>query len=194
MRNKNTFNSVILAFFIGWLGTVIYAQELGPPPEAFINVPYAADNISREAAVLPVDTHNRTSVVNFFNQEYLSYNGVAAQWTGDAATCVSGTTSANYEQATLRRINYFRSMSALPAVASLDATLNPKCQNAALMMSAKGALSHTPDSSWPCYKDNGAEAAGKSNLALGASGPDAIDLYIYDFGDFNVDVGHRRWV
>ena len=45
-----------------------------------------------------------------------------------------------------------------------------------------------------CYTTGGAEAAGKSNLALGNSGPAAITAYMKDAGSNNAAVGHRRWM
>jgi hypothetical protein len=62
-------------------------------------------------------------------------------------------------------------------------------------MSAQGSLSHTPPTNWACYTTNGAEAAGKSNIGLGADGPGVIDLYVDDPGSGgNAAVGHRRWI
>ncbi len=61
-------------------------------------------------------------------------------------------------------------------------------------MSVNGQLSHTPPASWKFYTATAAEAAGSSNLALGATGPAAIDAYIADYGDNNAPVGHRRWI
>src|SRR5207244_3677861 len=54
--------------------------------------------------------------------------------------------------------------------------------------------SHTPPPSWLCYTAAGADAASHSNIALGASGPDAIDLYMDDPGSGNYAAGHRRWI
>jgi hypothetical protein len=71
---------------------------------------------------------------------------------------------------------------------------NQKAQQAALMMSANNALSHNPPASWKCYTDQGREAAGNSNLALGAYGLDALRLYMQDPGTGNSAVGHRRWI
>ena len=62
------------------------------------------------------------------------------------------------------------------------------------MMSVNNSLSHTPPDDWECFSPEGDAAAGKSNIALGAAGPDAIRLYIWDFGSSNAAVGHRRWV
>ncbi len=50
-----------------------------------------------------------------------------------------------------------------------------------------------PPPSWACYTPEGAAAAGRANLALGAGSPAmAIDLYMADSGVSSL--GHRRWV
>jgi hypothetical protein len=144
------------------------------------------------AAGLSVDTTDRADVVAFFNANYRPGNAVAMGWTGSYATCTAGTTAPAYADATLQRVNYFRAMAGLPGTVVLDATLNAKDQSAALMMSAQGALSHTPPTTFACYSTAGAQAAGSSNLALFAAGPDAITLYMDDAGNSNA--GHRRWI
>ena len=48
--------------------------------------------------------------------------------------------------------------------------------------------------SWKCYKKEGAEAAGKSNLSLGTHGPDAVDSQMRERKGSNYDVAHRRWL
>src|SRR3546814_12342301 len=65
----------------------------------------------------------------------------------------------------------------------LSSTLNAGAQRAALIMSANGALSHHPTTSWKCYSSSGAAAAGKSNLALSypsIKSGQIIDLYMDD--------------
>jgi len=89
-------------------------------------------------------------------------------------------------------VNYFRAMAGLPAV-SHEAVKNAKSQQAALMMTANGMLNHVPPPSWICYSADGAEAAGKSNLAS-LPGPPAVALYMFDPGGGNTAVGHRRWI
>jgi hypothetical protein len=141
-----------------------------------------------------VDTNDREAVRSFFNTVYASSSGVDLQWSGDRANCAPGSTALAARDAVRRRINFFRAMAGLPATITLNATYNAKDQAAALMMSAQGNLSHTPPASWTCYSADGAEAAGKSNLALGVAGPEAIDGYIEDYGSNNQVVGHRRWL
>ena len=140
-----------------------------------------------------ITTTNRPQVVSAFNNLFEPALLKPSKWTGAIATCTAGTTSAAYEAATLQMVNYFRAMAGLPDV-EFDATLHPKAQKAALMMNAESDLSHTPTQPWECFSTAGADAAGKSNLALGSAGPDAIVGYMEDAGAGNTAVGHRRWI
>jgi hypothetical protein len=142
-----------------------------------------------------VDTSNREAVRLFYKAVYGSSSGVASGWSGDLATCNAGDTSADYKAAVLRRINWYRAMAGVPAGVQLDATFNQKAQQAAMLMAANQTLSHAPPVSWSCYNATAAEAAGKSNLTLGHTGPDSVgDAYVRDSGANNSVVGHRRWV
>ncbi|HAV63180.1 MAG TPA: hypothetical protein DCY13_12540 [Verrucomicrobiales bacterium] len=183
---------VAAALFAARLGG---AQELGTAPflpeSERVTVPF---RLAAEGDVPPIDTGSRTEVVAAFHASYLPSEGVATGWNGNASTCVLGVNSAAHEQATLRRVNYFRAMAGLPGVVGLDEIRSDKCVKAAMMMSAQGQLSHAPGISWACYSADGAEAAGKSNIALGAEGPSAVDLYMDDHGPGNHFVGHRRWI
>lgn len=149
--------------------------------------------LSGSGAGLRIDTSDREAVRLFFNKVYVQPD-VPMGWTGNYRTGDAGTVSAAFQAATIQRLNWYRAMAGLPADTALSAESSAKDQQAALMMSANGQLSHTPPSDWKLYTQIGAEAAGKSNLALGANGPAAIDGYIADFGDNNYPVGHRRWI
>ena len=151
--------------------------------------------ISRPAEIGPwVDTQNRQEVVSYYLNAYLSSEGVDSGWVGNVGNCVAGNTTAAFKEAILRRLNYFRAMAGVPALTGLLADYNSKAQAAALMMSAEGALSHSPDPGWACYTAAGSEGAGSSNLYLGVYGPSAISGYINDPGGGNYFVGHRRWI
>jgi uncharacterized protein YkwD len=141
-----------------------------------------------------INPANRQESLDFFNQVYLSSEGIDNGWTGDHESCDPGQISAEFMQAVEQRINYFRSMAGVPGTIQLDDSYSSKAQQAALMMSVNGQLSHNPPPNWECYTAEGAEAAGKSNLALGAYGPQAITLFMYDPGAGNYFVGHRRWI
>ncbi len=143
-----------------------------------------------------VDTTNRRDVLAYFNTVYTASEGYASRmnWTGSVSGGVAGTTSAAFKDDVRRRINFYRALAGLPGDITINATKSSKDQEAALMMSANSALSHTPPVSWTFYTANGAEAAGKSNISLGNYGPAAINGYMVDSGSNNYLVGHRRWL
>ena len=181
-----------------WCGLLLFAgaagsQELGPPLLAdetdFLPVS------TPTAQLVSVNLNDRASVAQLYQTTYLASQGIASGWNGNRSTCTAGTISQAYADATILRVNYYRVMAGLPGDVTLSNLWNMKAQDAALMMSAQGSLSHTPPTNWSCYTANGAEAAGKSNLALGADAAAAIDLYMDDPGTGgNSAVGHRRWV
>ncbi len=125
----------------------------------------------------------------------IDWTGSLSGTPGSSATGSAGTTSAAFKDAVQLRINYFRAMAGIPAAISMDSVESGEDQDAALMMSANNALSHTPPSSWLLYTSDGATAAGNSNIALGNEGPDAIAFgYMEDSGSNNTALGHRRWI
>jgi hypothetical protein len=192
MKNVTLSPALRGAFFLA--AVIVRSQELAPPPLAteadFVPVPARPGKMA--VTVNPAD---RADVIRFYQTTYRASQGVASGWNGDRTTCKAGTTSQAYADATMLRVNYYRAMVGLPGDVTLSNAWSLKAQDAALMMSAEGALSHTPDSSWSCYTANGAEAAGKSNIALGADAAYAIDLYMDDPGSGgNAAVGHRRWI
>lgn len=167
---------------------------LGEPPLAPENVASLRRSFRNQATGgFVIDTQSRERVRAFYNAVYTASSGVAMGATTVTANCVPGTTAAEFRNAVLRRINWFRAMAGIPAEVTLDPGYSAKCQSAALMMSANGALNHYPPSSWTCYTTEGKDAAANSNLALGESGPEAVTGYIWDYGA-NQPVGHRRWL
>jgi uncharacterized protein YkwD len=135
----------------------------------------------------------RSSVVSFYENVYLPVFSVPIDWTGNPAICDAGSTSQAYIDASFDLINFYRAMVELSPVVN-DTSKNASSQEAALIMSVNNSLSHSPPPGWQCYTSAGAAAAGSSNIALGAAGPRAIDLYIKDPGSYNSAVGHRRWI
>lgn len=146
-----------------------------------------------EGTPLAVDTTDREAVRLFFNRIY-NAPPVPIGWTGSHARGEPGATNPDFKAATLQRVNWFRAMAGLPAAVRLSEANSAKAQQAALMMSVAGQLSHSPSPSWRYYTPEGAEAAGSSNLALGSTGSEAIDQYMRDWGENNAAVGHRRWL
>ncbi len=130
----------------------------------------------------------------FYQNVFLPPANVAPEWNGDVATGDAGTLGPDYLAAITARINAYRWMAGLPGGVTLDPNENTEDQDDALMTAANQQLSHDPPSTWLDFTAAGAAAAGNSDLALGASGTSAIDLYMTDPGDNNTIVGHRRWI
>ena len=149
-----------------------------------------------------LDTNDRETVVRAF-ESMRATSTPDAQWSGSTTTCAPGTTSAAYRQATLDRINYFRSMAGVPADVVENTNLSAKAQAAAVMFAAEterhaadvSVIKHTGiEPSYACYTSAGATSASVSNLYQGKSGSTAIDGYIVDPGVGNWAVGHRAWL
>lgn len=194
---------VWLLMFMLSLASVTAAQTvvpsdifLGPPPifPERLDWKLLHKPVRRLQSRLVVDPSDRTNSQNFYLTYYENASRPGIDWTGDGDTCAVGTTAAGFKDAVMLRINYFRAMAGVPANITWSSTYSSKDQNAALMMAVNGSLNHFPPSSWKCYSTEGTEAARNSNLALGANGWAAIDLYMSDPGANNQAVGHRRWL
>jgi hypothetical protein len=170
---------------------------LGDPPNAPADLAGLPGGGARPRIVtggLSVDTTSREQVREFYNSIYTASSDVAMNTTAETDSCVPGTNSPLYVDATLLRINWFRALAGLPASISFDPTECTEDQAAAVMMSEHGALQHSGSwTGWDCFSTDATNAADHSNLALGYSGPDAITAYILD-NEGNYVVGHRRWM
>ncbi len=170
---------------------------LGEPPVAPkpAGLPPAALGIeSIPLGGLAIDALDREAVRTFYRGVFFQSEDVPMGWSGNYATGDAGTTGQLFRDAVALRVNWFRALAGVPANIALFDTYNIKDQQAALMMSANGQLSHTPPPTWLYYTAAGAEAAGKSNLSLGNSGARAMTNQMRDAGATNTPVGHRRWL
>lgn len=186
----------------------IFAQPMAaysPPPTHKLD---EASKMPAKPSVLPeqpkplfqtvtggfsVNNDSREQVRDFYNAIYPTSENIPILSTGDVTNCFPGTNSPYFMEGVLRRINWFRAMAGEPASVVFNDTYNSNAQAVAVMISASGLLNHDPPTNWPCYSSAGAAGAG-GNQAGGDNGADAITLYIWDFGDGNNDVGHRRWI
>lgn len=165
-------------------------RELGDAPLRF-----ESQDISTWAyETVPKAAKTRDQVVALYQTVYVPGSAVALGWTGSTAGCDPGITNVEHQQAVIARINYFRALVDLPPVTLMTGAETSLVQAAALMMTANNALSHTPPSSWLCYRAAGATGAMNANVALGLKGVGAIDGYMDDGGANNSAAGHRRWV
>lgn len=179
---------------IAWKTPRPHAAAINDGAAAGCSQPYCIYLPATHRSPSWVQTQDRQAARAFYQDQYLSSENILADWTGSHAACSAGITSAEFRNAVLRRINYFRAMAGVPVLRSLSDTYSLKAQAAALMMSANRQLSHSPTSTWTCYTSEGAQGAGSSNLYLGVYGPAAISGYIKDPGSGNSAAGHRRWI
>ena len=112
-------------------------------------------------------------------------------WDGNVASCSAGDMTPAARGNALRLVNLYRWLAALPAVTE-DPELDQKNQACALMMRANDMLSHSPPTTWTCYSEDGADAAGSSNISSGRA-VSSVDLYMIDPGNATT-IGHRRWI
>ncbi|WP_394821967.1 CAP domain-containing protein [Pendulispora albinea] len=112
-------------------------------------------------------------------------------WSGNVAACNAGDTASPGRANALKLVNLYRWMAALSPVTD-DAAKNAKSQQCALMMDANKSLNHSPPTTWKCYSQDGADGAGRSNIAT-TPGVKAVDLYMSDPGN-ETTLGHRRWI
>ncbi|MEO5653731.1 MAG: CAP domain-containing protein [Marmoricola sp.] len=141
-------------------------------------------------------TSDRSRVNAAFWSEYAPGLSTPSGYTGEDERCVPGTISPTAREATLRALNFVRSLGGLAPV-TFSAALDQGAQKAALIMSANDRLDHSPSRSFKCWTSEGAAAAGRSNLSLSHPWLRAgagVDLGMEDDGAGNEVVGHRRWL
>ena len=140
-----------------------------------------------------VNTDAREEVRGFYNAIYPTSENVQQGSTADQSSCTPGHNSNAFQQAELRRINWFRAMAGMPASIYLDPVDNWGSQQMAILQSANNVLDHNPTNTYDCYNTFAAHYAG-GDQALGADGAEATTLFIWDYGAKNNEVGHRRWI
>ncbi len=112
-------------------------------------------------------------------------------WSGDVASCDAGDIEPIGRESAIALLNFYRDLAGLDPVIG-DPQLDAYCQDCALAMHANGYLNHYPPADWACLTDEGASAAGSSNLAWSPA-LGAIDAYMVDYGNAST-MGHRRWL
>ena len=134
-----------------------------------------------------LDIWDRAAVLAAHSKEF---ERVEPEWgyTGDVTECVAGTTSKEFRDSVVQRVNWYRHMAGLDPVTENPA-LSATAQEKALIMLAEGRLSHFPTSDWACYRT--IDLPGGENLSLGVAGVGGVDGYMQDAGDHNLAVGHR---
>ena len=147
-----------------------------------INVTGPSPTVRAQGATPPFNPGDRREAVRAYYDIYLPALAVANDWNGSVPSCTAGTTGEAYTAATLQMVQYFRTMAGLSEVA-VSAEQSAAAQEAALMISANGAVSNNPPDSWQCYTAAGAAAAAESSMAFGAAGPQAVVQYMTGAAD-----------
>jgi MYXO-CTERM domain-containing protein len=112
--------------------------------------------------------------------------------TADATSCTVGTWGAPGPANSLRLVNLYRFIAAMPAVTE-DPSFDAFAQSCALLQAANSSagLSHTPDAAAACFSTMAQTGSMHSSICSG-QGVACIDLYMSDKG--SAELGHRRWV
>jgi hypothetical protein len=177
----------------------IRAQEvdLGPAPVAPEGVErFATKPTGARSAASWFDTSSRDAVKAAYDSVLVPTRSTPMGSTGNAAACAEGATTQAYKDAVGQRINWFRAMAGVPADVAMDSALSAKDQVGAMMLSANKQLSHTPPSSWNCYRQDGYDATSHSNICLAwgtFNDAGCVEAYMRDSGSNNAAAGHRRW-
>jgi hypothetical protein len=177
------------------------AAELGAAPTAPTNLtlnaqgPVARPLFQTVTGGFAVNTDSREEVRSFYNAIFPTSDNVPQNSTADAPApaCTPGHNSDAFQEAELRRINWYRAMAGMPAAIFLDPVDCWGSQQMAVIQSANNVLDHNPTNTYLCYNTNAAHYAG-GDQSLGADGAEAIQNFIWDFGAKNNEVGHRRWI
>ena len=195
---KKCFHSIaVICLAVFGFGSPAQAQhtlgQASPWPTNLSVLPGPKPKFQTVTGGFVVNTDAREQVRDFYNAIYPTSENLPINSTANVADCFPGTNSPAFQAAVLRRINWFRAMAGEPATVVFNSIYNSNAQAVAVMISSSGQLNHNPPTNWPCYSPAGGAAAG-GNQAGGFNGADAISGYIWDFGNGNSEVGHRRWI
>lgn len=176
--------------------TAVAAQGNAAQGEDLPRASYEVSGPVTERATTAIDTSDKDKVKAAYRRLWVRGQESRPRWRGGSiARCRPGRLADTSTKRQLNAINFARRMSGLTPL-TLDASTVSQAQAAALIMTAKHAVSHYPPQDWPCWTRQGYDAAGQSNLYEGTSresNSDKIEAYLDDWGGGNHRVGHRRW-
>lgn len=116
----------------------------------------------------------------------------------NVADCSAGTLKTAEKQKALDALNQIRTLHGLPAV-DYDTSADGEVSAAALMMVANNELTHTPQTTDPCYSGAGLAGAQTSNLYIMSSSDtlstdSSVPVYAFLTDNDVSSLGHRRWL
>ena len=169
----------------------------GNPPPVFTSSPTPTPTAT--ASATPTPTPSTSPVPT--GTDFLSRAAALYTAQPDIAGCQAGQLHPAVIASVTNSLNTIRALHKLPPVTYSAADEAP-AQQAALIMAANNALSHTPPTSWNCYSASGSAGAGSSNLYGGYGGglsllseEQVLAGWMTDVNNLVLDsVGHRRWL
>ena len=132
------------------------------------------------------DTWNRAEIVANYRAEF-EREEPDPQFTGNVEECNAGSTSQDYRDSVIQRVNWYRQMAGLELVTE-DLALSGTAQQKALIMAAEGTLDHLPTPDFACYT----QISFSGEVLARLTGVHSVQGYIQDAGEINRHVGHRR--
>ncbi|MCR4647791.1 MAG: InlB B-repeat-containing protein [Lachnospiraceae bacterium] len=161
-----------------------------------------ANNENSGSSDLKVDYHTKYEISNYITTHPAdaAYTNKYSSNPNTSAPYAIGRLSDDTLNGSLVLLNTYRYIAGIPSNVTLNETYNQKAQAAALVNSANGKLSHSPDKPSDMNSDIfdiGYAGASNSNLAAGMSsiGSSFKQGWMCDSDSSNIDrVGHRRWV
>jgi len=150
------------------------------------------NNRVRALASSVIDVNNRQAVIDAYKAEF-ERDEPAMQYTGNITTCTPGTTSVEYQNSVLQRVNWYRKMAGVPEVVYNSAN-HAAAQAGALISAAEGFPYPAPSSTAKCFSELGYSGATQSNIVGEFVGVRAIDAYVRNWIRDNPTVAQRRQV
>ena len=140
---------------------------------------------------------SKERIIQLYDSLYASSEINGIDWNGNIKKCIPGDLPGSLYLKAQNRINFFRLVNGLSPVQN-NPDLNTDAQNAALLIKANNVLTHSPKSSMKCYSESASNGCRKSCIALTNwdyfKKTAFISGFIWDYGESNYSVGHRRWL
>lgn len=178
--------------------------ESGTSSAPVATVPIASPSPVATATASPSPSPSATPTFGAIAGSVSFTSGTAAAYAvqPDVNNCRTGTLNTSVTTNVVARLNEIRALHRLPAI-TLSSGDQEAAMQAALMMTANNALSHTPPTSWRCYSAIGAAGAQSSNIYGSSRSPNLtynsdeslLAGWLTEIDNLVADsVGHRRWL
>ena len=137
---------------------------------------------SGRRAAVGLDTWDRTAVLHSYAAQF-EREEPDAGFTGNVETCVPGTTSGQYREGVVQRLNWYRAAAGLHGV-SENSMHTATAQHVALAYLANEQYNFSPSAA--CFTAEVERGANKGVATLGRMGLEAVDAFIRTDGSHNL--------